>query len=366
MNTNALLLFSSLQRFLTSHHQRENFKALMALLLEANGHGRAEHVEGKSPAAISRFLNVRSWNVRAMVRTLRQAVTEELAQRQLGKRGRRPLLYALIDLTTLEKRGDFPQLPILVLNNKRGLHLVVLYLVIGEMRFPWGLRVWRGKDTPSPSDLALRLLSSLPLWLTRSFKLRVLADGGFGNDAFIRGVNKLGFEAVVGMRHDRKLADGRKLHDVKQGEEVRLENLEVPLWVGRFILKKADGSREVRYVVASFKATGRYLALLGRKRWLIEQLFKLAKHRFSLHQFGQRTALGAYRFLVLSLLAYVLARWHVIATGRTHLPDWGEVSQELRLILLPDIELRILLTRFERLKPYLDACLCSPGRKCKL
>jgi hypothetical protein len=60
MNTNALQLFLSLHKFLTSCYQRENFKALMALLLEANGHGRAEHVKGKSPAAISRFLNLRS------------------------------------------------------------------------------------------------------------------------------------------------------------------------------------------------------------------------------------------------------------------------------------------------------------------
>jgi hypothetical protein len=301
-----------------------------------------------------------------MVRRLRQAVAEELARRHLRKRGRRPLLYALVDLTTLEKSGDFPHLPVLVLNSKRGLHLVVLYLVIDEVRFPWSLRVWRGKDTPSPSDLALRLLRSLPLWLTQSFKLRVLADGGFGNDSFIRGVTKLGFEAVVGVRHDRKLTGGRKLHDAKQGEELRLANLELALWVGRFILKKPDGSREVRYVVANFVATGRYLVLLGRKRWLIEQFFKLAKHRFSLHQFGQRSALGVYRFLVLSFLAYILARWHAIATGRTHLPDWRELGQELRLMLLPDIELGTLLSRFERLTPYLDTCLCSPGQRCKL
>ncbi len=121
-----------------------------------------------------------------------------------------------------------------------------------------------------------------------------------------------------------------------------------------------------RCAISSFKTSGRYLALLGRKRWLIEQLFKLAKHRFSLHQFGQRTALGVYRFLVLSLLAYILARWHAIATGRTHLPDWREMSQELRLILLPDIELRILLSRFQQLKPYLDAYPCSLGRWCNL
>ncbi len=176
---NALQLFSSLLKVLASPYQQESFKALMSLLLEGTGQGRAGHASGKSPAALSRFLNSYSWNARTMIRLLRRALMERLTQHYAKRRGRRPSLYALIDLTTLEKSGDFPHLPILVLNNKRGLHLVVLYLVIGEVRFPWGLRVWRGKDTPSPSDLALRLLSSLPVWLTQRFKLRVLADGGF-------------------------------------------------------------------------------------------------------------------------------------------------------------------------------------------
>ncbi len=35
--------------------------------------------------------------------------------------------------------------------------------------------------------------------------------------------------------------------------------------------------------------------------------FKTAKHRFGLHRFGQATLLGVYRWLVLSLIAYVLA-----------------------------------------------------------
>jgi hypothetical protein len=69
---------------------------------------------------------------------------------------------------------------------------------------------------------------------------------------------------------------------------------------------------------------------------------------------------------MLSLLAYILARWHAIATGRTHLPDWGEVTQELALLIVPDVLLKQLLARLEQLKPYLDAYLCSPGRWCKL
>jgi hypothetical protein len=74
------------------------------------------------------------------------------------------------------------------------------------------------------------------------------------------------------------------------------------VWVARYVLKKPDGSREVRYAVAILGAprtTRAYLIRLGRKRWLIEQLFKLAKHRFSLHKFQQRTAQGAYRFILM-------------------------------------------------------------------
>jgi hypothetical protein len=51
-------------------------------------------------------------------------------------KGRRPWLQVIVDLTTLEKCGKFAAFKHLihVLNGKRGLHLVVLYLVMGEFR----------------------------------------------------------------------------------------------------------------------------------------------------------------------------------------------------------------------------------------
>lgn len=48
---------------------------------------------------------------------------------------------------------------------------------------------------------------------------------------------------------------------------------------------------------------------LGRKRWAIEGFFKTAEHQFGLHCFGQGTQLGVYRWLILSLVAYLLAHW---------------------------------------------------------
>lgn len=50
-------------------------------------------------------------------------------------------------VASLEKCGKFLQFKdlIRVYNGKRGLHLVVVYLVVGQWRVPWSFRVWRGK-----------------------------------------------------------------------------------------------------------------------------------------------------------------------------------------------------------------------------
>jgi len=66
-------------------------------------------------------------------------------------------LKVLIDLTTLEKCGKFRHLSdptedaatphpwVRVLNGKRGLHIVMLYLVLGQWRVPWSFCIWHGK-----------------------------------------------------------------------------------------------------------------------------------------------------------------------------------------------------------------------------
>ncbi len=109
-----------------------------------------------------------------MIRTTRQAILQQKSQ-HLPRKG--TPLQILIDLTTLEKCGKFfhlgnptddPNAPdpwVRVLNGKRGLHLVVLYLVIGQWRVPWSFRVWRGKGYPSPSQLACALVGNRPSYL---------------------------------------------------------------------------------------------------------------------------------------------------------------------------------------------------------
>jgi len=147
----------------------------------------------------------------------------------------------IIDLTTLEKRGKFKALNRLVrvYHSKRGLHLVVLYLVVGQWPVPWSFRVYRG--------------STITWW--------------------------------------------------------------------------------------------------GKRRWQIEAWFKTAKHHFGLDCFGQGPKLGVYRWLVLSLIAYLLAYWAYLSTSPSVLPDWGQAAQLALETLLPHLVLLLLLLEIRRLQP---------------
>lgn len=221
MNKHAHHLFCTLHNLFASRHQRASFCALVALFLKGDGHAQLGRSSSKSSAALSRFLNRYTWSARALIRTTRQQALGSLFAYLAGQRGRRPKLLVSIDLTRLEKRGRFRQLGLLrVLNKKRGLHMVVMYLVAGPLRFPWAFSVWRGKGEAGASKLAVALLRSLPKSLRARFEVLVLADGGFGDKTFLEGVHKLGLDAVVGMRQDRRLEDGRQLSEVRSGERV--------------------------------------------------------------------------------------------------------------------------------------------------
>jgi hypothetical protein len=70
-----------------------------------------------------------------------------------------------------------------------------------------------------------------------------------------------------------------------------------------------------------------------------------------LHRFGQQTLLGVYRWLILSLTAYLLAYWAHLNSGRGALPDWGEAAQSALELLLPLMALLPILAEIQRLQP---------------
>ena len=201
------------------------------------------------PVRYRRFLNHYGWSTRGMIRRTRQSVLQQIAQ----YRPHRGIpLKVLIDLTSLPKCGKFshlgtvtadPNTPdpwVRMLNGKRGLHIVVLYLVVGEWRVQWSFRVWRGKGYPSPSQLACKLLATVPSALSRDAPVIVLADTEFGTVAFLEAVRKRSWRAVVGMRCTRKMQDGRSLKQLyrqgQRGQQVYLEGISYPVTVSWFWL----------------------------------------------------------------------------------------------------------------------------------
>ena len=143
----------------------------------------------KSPSSLSRFLNRYRRSTCQLIRTTRAAVLEQLAVHPVLSN---VPVRLLIDLTTLKKTGRFWHLStpteddedsepwVRMLNGKRGLHLVVLYLVIGERRIPWSFCIWRGKGEDSLSQLACKLLATVPKQLTQGRTVVVQSDTEFG------------------------------------------------------------------------------------------------------------------------------------------------------------------------------------------
>lgn len=353
-------------QFFSSPYQRRSFRILIALFqgrtlrVGADGRPHLSHAATKSASALSRFLNSYRWNARAIIRQTRRAAIDSLFAYYATRRGRRPRLLVMLDLTTLEKAGRFVDLgEIRTLNKKRGLHLVMMYLVAGPLRLPWALRVWRGRGSRSACELAVALLRTLPSRLTRRFRVLVLADSGFGSVEFLEAVHALEFDVVVGMGRSRRTTDGRALPRLRTGERVRLRGMSFPVTVARYRVRRREGL-ETRFVVATFVASGRTLSRWGRRRWRIEGFFKTAKGRFGLARFAQGTKLGVYRFLVLSLLGFVLSQWRVWSTPSGVWPAWGAVATALRRLLLPDpanptlVVRAELLLELERLRPHLE------------
>ena len=350
MLAHAQELVYSLRELMPTPYQKDNLEAMLGLFLEAQGHPLPEHSQTKSNSALSRFLNINPWSTREMIRTVRNHILKQIQGE--SKKGRKPFLQVIVDLTTLEKCGKFKEFEnlISVYNGKRGLHLVVLYLVFGKWRIPWSFRVWRGKGTTTPAQLGLKLVQHLPKFFTSKFQTLVLADTAFGSVEFLHGIRKLKHHAIVGLANSRKIVDGRVLkHLHKQGQLVYLVGLKIPVTVCWYYLKRENGRLEKRFVLSTKPLKSSTIKRWGKRRWQIEGWFKTAKHRFGLHRFGQGTLLGMYRWLILCLTAYLIAHWTYLLTQFPHLPDWGDAAKTALEHFFPQLVVSLLLLDIKRL-----------------
>ena len=61
---------------------------------------------------------------------------------------------------------------------------------------------------------------------------------------------------------------------------------------------------------------------------------------------------GVYRWLVLSLIAFILAHWAYLSTARDDLPDWGLAAQLAFQACFPQLLLLLILLYLERMRPF--------------
>ena len=133
------------------HHSNSIKACTFSCAYPADGKPLPHYSKGKSESALSRFLNTHTWSTRQIIYHVREQALEQInSHRPLG---RKAFLQVIIDLTTLEKCGRFKGLDnlISVYNGKRGLHIVVLYLVIGKWRIPD--EKLRHYGQPTPEDI---------------------------------------------------------------------------------------------------------------------------------------------------------------------------------------------------------------------
>lgn len=345
-------LMYTLSALMPSQYQKDSLQALLGLFLEAQGKPLPHYSLAKSESALSRFLNKYSWPTRQLIRQVRKMAIEQIKSHCF--KGRKPFLQVIIDLTTLEKRGKFKAFGNLihVYNGKRGLHLVVIYLVVGQWRIPWNFRVWRGKGTASPVQLALRMVRCLPKDLTQKFELKILADTAFGTRDFIKEIRKLKYHALIGIGANRKLVDGRSVKDLyHRGQQVKLAGLDLTVTLSWYYFKTDKGVFLKRYIISTKPLKASTISWWGKRRWQIEGWFKTAKHRFGLDKFGQGTLLGVYRWLVLSITTYLLAHWTHLAYCVPNSLDWGKAAAVALSIFLPHLVLSLLLREIDRMRP---------------
>ena len=353
--THARELVYRLLQLMPSGYMQASLECLLALFL-ASPRPRPQQSQTKSAAALSRFLNHYGWPTGTAIRTARQHLKRLIDSYLKSHRGRLPIVYAVVDLTCLEKTGKYKGLQGLVrtYNGKRGVHVALLYLAIGPFRFPWSFRVYRGKGTATPTQLAVKLLSQIPQAWRERFKIRVLADAGFSTTQLIPAAQKLGFEVLMSLCCDRRLADGQAVQDIRQrGQQVILKDLDTPVTLSWFWRKHEDtGERQQHFVVATEALSGAYLVRLGKRRWAIEACFKVLKHQFGWDAFGQGTPLGMYRWWILAFISYLLAHWQFLASQQTVL-DWQQAAQQARQQWFPQEVLACFLHELAEIRPVL-------------
>lgn len=303
-------LLKSIESLLWNKREVRTFRIILSLFLDSQVRSLLENVKGISASTASRFMNCEHAPDSVLWSVMNKWQFKQF--HELPRQGRRGDVILKLDLSCVEKRGK--KIPFArVFNRNYGIQLVVLHACVGKLSFPLAYRIYKGKDTQTVVDLALELLTEFPasLWSSR---VVVMADAGFGSNDFVKGCLDLDFKRLlVGLRCDRKLINGKRLDELtKRGEKHQLKDLaDLNIYITWADVKR-DNKKKRFYLLATFKATGAYLARRYRKRWLIESFFKSIKYDFGLKEARLRTKGGIRLWIFFACLAYTLAKFEQV------------------------------------------------------
>jgi Transposase DDE domain len=339
--------------FLPRQELKDSCCVLLASFLDPDYVTTPWRTRWKSPAALSRFLNHGRWSLRDAIREIHCLLLTRL--KPPSGRGRPPLLQVVLDLTSLAKSGHFSRYRrwLFPYHRDRGLHLVVLYLVLpNRARIPWSLRIYRGKRYASAPQLGIALLRALPPILSRRFQIQVLADAGFCSREFLQAVHDLHWPAVVGIGKQRLRRDGRTVGQLaRPGQQCYLRNWPHPVWISWRLHQGPNGVWKKHYWLSTRPLSAAGINVWAARRWQIEGFFRVAKQRFSLGQCRQQYVRGLFTWLLLVWVAYLLTYWAALSTQpQAEWPDWvAAATLVLRTLFLP-----LLLTWLERRRRELE------------
>jgi hypothetical protein len=169
MNPETQHAFNTLRNPIANPNLQTSFDTQLHAFLNTDSNPKPHTTTAKSSSTLSRI----NRSVLALLRATQAIIKQRLQASVCKSRKRRPVPELIINLTTLEKTGAFQGLPLSFLDDQIGLHLVVLYIVVGRERFVWSVRIWCGQGQGSWVELALSMLRCLPACLkTRLSGLR--------------------------------------------------------------------------------------------------------------------------------------------------------------------------------------------------
>ena len=118
--THAQELVYRLLTLMPNAHLRASLQCLLALFL-ASPRPRPDQSQTKSEAALSRFLNRYGWPTGKAIKTTRKSLKRLIDSYLKSHRGRLThssftIVYAVVDLTCLEKTGQYKDLKVFLPN----------------------------------------------------------------------------------------------------------------------------------------------------------------------------------------------------------------------------------------------------------